>query len=324
LSLSSRRRISWYLNMREKTDQEVINYLKHHVSGVERVSRLAGDASTRNYFRLFTGAQSIVAMVYPENNSDEINRIRALTQNYREAGLNVPEIVDQIGDNILLQEDLGDISLQNYLSDASGEETLEIRNDIQIVLEKLKNIPSGKTFFNMDLDKMRFEIDFFINNFVNRFIPSWKSGKELREEILQKLEKISTETIFAHRDFHSRNIFIKDSSLYLIDFQDSLLAPKYYDAVSFVFDSYLKPEAREIFLSIFKNKTKPELEQIYLTAYQRNIKALGTFGFQYFSGNRKFFHSIKPTISNLRKNIHFAETSLLAKFFSLLEKEYQI
>ena len=312
------------MNMKEKTDQEVINHLKHNVSGVERVSRLAGDASTRNYFRLFTGDQSIIAMVYPENNSEEINRIRALTQSYTEAGLNVPGIVDQIGDNILLQEDIGDISLQNYLSDASEEKILEIKNDIQIVLEQLKNIPPGKTGFKMDLDKMRFEIDFFIYNFVNRFIPSWKSGKELREEILQKLEKISTETIFAHRDFHSRNIFIKGNSLYLIDFQDSLLAPKYYDAVSFVFDSYLESGAREIFFTIFNDKSDLELEQIYLTAYQRNIKALGTFGFQYFAGNRKFFHSIKPTINNLRNNIHFTETSLLGTFFSLLEKEYQI
>lgn len=310
--------------MKERTDQAVINYLKHHIRGVERASRLAGDASARNYFRLFIGDQSIIAMVYPENNSEEIKRIRVLTKSYIESGIKVPEIVGQIGDNILMQEDLGDVSLQNYLSDASKEEILKIRDDIQIVLEQLKNIPSGKTGFIMDFGKMRFEIDFFINNFVNRFIPSWKSGKELREEILQKLEKISTKTIFAHRDFHSRNIFVKDNSLYLIDFQDSLLAPEYYDAVSFVFDSYLEPGARELFFSIFNDKKDLEMEQIYLTAYQRNIKALGTFGFQYFAGNKKFFYSIKPTINNLRKNIHFSKTSLLGTFFSLFEDEYQI
>jgi len=314
----------WYLNMKERTDKAVTNFLKHHVRGVESVFRLAGDASARNYFRLFTRDRSIIAMVYPESNPGEITRIRALTQRYRESGINVPEIVGQIGDNVLLQEDLGDLSLQSYLSDASEERILEIRDDIQMVLEKLKNIPPGETGFKMDMDKMISEIDFFINNCVNQFLPSWKNGEKLREEILQKLKKINTKTIFAHRDFHSRNIFIKGNSLYLIDFQDSLLAPEHYDPVSFVFDSYLEPGARDLFLSIFNNKTDLELEQIYLTAYQRNIKALGTFGFQYFAGNKIFFHSIKPTVNNLRKNIHFAKSSLLGTFFLMIEDKYQI
>ncbi len=310
--------------MKEKTDQETINYLKDHVEGVEKVSMLAGDASARNYFRLFKEDETMVAMVYPKNNSEEIIRIRDLTGSYRDAGLNVPEIVGQIGDTVLLQEDLGDISLQNYLSDASEEEILKIGNDIKIVLEQLKSIPSGKTSFKMDLARMKFEINFFITNFVDRFVPSWKRGEELREEILKKLENINIKPVFAHRDFHSRNIFIKNDSLYLIDFQDSLLAPRYYDEVSFVFDPYLEPQTGKIIFSFFNDKTKPEFEQFYLTAYQRNIKALGTFGFQYFKGNKKFFHSIKPTINNIKRNIHFSDTSLLGVFFSLLEKEYQI
>lgn len=309
--------------MKEKTDRAVINHLKNSVSGVRRVLKLAGDASARDYFRLFIGDHSVIAMVYPENNNNEIRRIRTLTKNYIDAGLNVPEIIDQIGDNILLQEDLGDVSLQKYLSDASGEDIVRIKDDIQIILEQLKSIPAEKTVFEMDLNKISFEIDFFIDNFVNRFIPSWKDERALREEILEKLRSISIERIFAHRDFHSRNIFVKNSRLYLIDFQDSLLAPEYYDTVSFVFDPYLDPVSAELFFSLFKDKSEQEMDQVYLTAYQRNIKALGTFGYQYFAGNRKFFKYIKPTFYNLRKNIHFSEISLLGSFFSSMEKGYQ-
>lgn len=306
--------------MKEKSDLPVVGHLKNSVSGVRSVLKLAGDASVRNYFRLFLGDHSIIAMVYPESSKDEIDRIKALTKNYMDAGLNVPVIIDQIGDNILLQQDLGDMSLQKYLSTASGEDTVRIKGDIKKILERLKTIPAEKTGFKMDFAKIIFEIDFFINNFVNRFVPSWKYGSELCEEILEKLRKISTERIFAHRDFHSRNIYVKDSRLYLIDFQDSLLAPEYYDAVSFVFDPYLEPGSAELFFSLFRGRSEPEVDQVYLTAFQRNIKALGTFGHQYFTGNRKFFKYIKPTINNLRKNIHFSETSLLGSLFSLIEK----
>ncbi|MEN8223353.1 MAG: phosphotransferase [Acidobacteriota bacterium] len=310
--------------MNEKTEKAVTGQLKKKIHNIKKVVKLAGEASSREYYRIVTGSGTLVAMVYPENNPGEIEKVRTFTDVYRNNGLNVPGIVDQIDEKILIQEDVGDISLQKYLSDVSEKELLEVKNKIRSILEKLKSIPSGLTGYMMDKKKIEFEINFFIDNFVKRLVPHWKEHDELFEEIIDNLRELNNARVFAHRDFHSRNIFFKDGDLFLIDFQDSLRAPEFYDAVSFVFDSYLKAEHSAFFFSLFENRDENEIEQVYLTGYQRNIKALGTFGYQNYSGNKKFFKYIIPAINNLKKNIYYSEKSLLGRLFSQFEGTIQV
>jgi len=306
--------------MKKEDESKIKAVLKKNIRGVFEISSLAGDASTRKYYRINKKNKTLIAMVYPQKARNEIKKILKLTLCYNEAGLNVPLIIDQIDENILLLEDLGDTSLQSYLSKANKREKVEIRDRIKKILEKISKIPINNTDFEINSDKMKYEVDFFVRNFVSKFLPSWDKKERLKREIFEKLEGIGNNRIFAHRDFHSRNIHVKKEQLYLIDFQDSLLAPKYYDAVSFVFDSYIKKDSTDIFFSIFNNKNKIEIDQVYLTAYQRIIKALGTFGYQYFSGNKIFFQYINPAISNLKKNKYYLESQLLCSILSEIEK----
>ncbi len=307
--------------MKRRNESGIEVVLRKNIGGILSISKLAGDASTREYYRINKKDKTFIAMVYPKIVGDEIDKILKLSVCFKEAGLNVPEIIDRIDENILLLEDLGDLSLQNYLAESGKKGKVKIKNSITEILGKIGKIPIDKTDSEMTRDKMEYEIDFFINNFICRFLPSWDKEEKLRTEILGKIGKISTQRIFAHRDFHSRNIYIKDGRLYLIDFQDSLLAPKYYDSVSFVFDSYICQDSSDLFFSIFNNETKTDMEQVYLTAYQRIIKALGTFGYQYFLGNKKFFQYINPAISNLRKNKYFMESDLLVSLLSEIVKK---
>jgi len=309
--------------MNGKAETTLAGRLKKHIKNIEKITKLTGDASIRDYYRIFTGSGSLVAMVYPCGNSEEINRIRAYTDLYRRNGMHVPKIIDQIGDDILIQDDIGDISLQQYFSESSEDDLLKVKVAIDSILEQLKSIPPEQTLYIMDDNKIEFEINFFIKNFVKKLIPGWEKHDELFEEIIKKLNSLDNKRFFAHRDFHSRNIFIKGEDLFLIDFQDSLQAPEHYDAVSFVFDSYMKPEHSAYFFSLFNDRDDYEMEQIYLTAYQRNIKALGTFGYQNDSGNKNFFNYIKPTINNLRRNIFYSEESLLGMVFSQFERTLQ-
>jgi len=308
--------------MKKETDIGTTEYFKKHISGITNISKLAGDASTRDYFRISRGDNTFIAMVYPENVPEEIDRIRNLTEIYREAGLKVPGIIDQFGENVLLQEDIGDVSLQEYLKGIATTEVMLIKNKIRSILEQLKRISPSNTDSLMDLKKMMFEIDFFIDHFVLRFFPEWENLSVLREDIEMKLSRIHEKRVFAHRDFHSRNIFVYREDLYLIDFQDSLRAPEYYDMVSFVFDSYLGKKTSVLFRSLLEERPGTELDQIYLTSYQRNVKALGTFGYQDSIGNRKFFDYILPAIENIRINPHFTADSPLGTLFSCFKKKY--
>lgn len=281
---------------------------------------LTGDASVREYYRITIREKSMVAMVYPQGGSDEeIRRVIRFSGIYREAGLNVPEIIDRPDENILIQEDVGRLSLQNHLASLPHGDLPVVKKEIHDILEKIGAIPSEETGWEMDAERIRFEMEFFIENFVNRFLPDWERGDDLYHEIMETLKGLQSSRTFAHRDFHSRNIFVRDGVYFLIDFQDSLRAPEHYDAVSFVFDSYIRTAHSEYFLSLFEELNEERLEQVYLTAYQRTIKALGTFGYQYFSGNRSFYQYIGPALVSLKRNALYSGNSLLARMADRFE-----
>jgi aminoglycoside/choline kinase family phosphotransferase len=126
--------------------------------------------------------------------------------------------------------------------------------------------------------------------------------------------------VFAHRDFHSRNTHVVREHLYLVDFQDSLRAPVYYDLVSFAFDSYLDLKSlREYLFKLLKRRGLIlDEKQLYLTALQRNIKALGTFAFQVMvKKNRSYKKYIPRTIRHIMANPLF-EKLLEKSLFSRL------
>jgi aminoglycoside/choline kinase family phosphotransferase len=94
--------------------------------------------------------------------------------------------------------------------------------------------------------------------------------------------------VLCHRDYHSRNLMLREGSLYIIDFQDARMGPDTYDLVSLLRDSYvdLPEETVSDLLAYFlalKGQTGTEHEfrrRFGLMALQRNLKALGTFGYQ--------------------------------------------
>ena len=45
--------------------------------------------------------------------------------------------------------------------------------------------------------------------------------------------------MLCHRDYHSRNLMMHESLLYMIDFQDARMGPDTYDLVSLLRDSYV-------------------------------------------------------------------------------------
>ena len=96
--------------------------------------------------------------------------------------------------------------------------------------------------------------------------------------------------MLCHRDYHSRNLMVHDGSLYIIDFQDARMGPDTYDLVSLLRDSYVDLTDRELdeliayFLALKRRRRRADADEFRrrfdLMALQRNLKALGTFGYQ--------------------------------------------
>ena len=98
---------------------------------------------------------------------------------------------------------------------------------------------------------------------------------------------------------------------YVIDFQDARLGPDTYDLVSLLRDSYVDLTDRELeeliayFLALNGNADPAEFRRRFdLMALQRNLKALGTFGFQTTTrGNPVYIQYIPRTLRYARTNL---------------------
>jgi len=257
-------------------------YLEEAIGSHIKIDKLHGEASSRSFFRIHFPGYSRVAMVYPDENRPEIERIMRLTALYREHGLRVPEIHEVIGNRVILLQDLGSELLQKTFRLAPAEEKRQLVQKIAVILGKLHRIPAPHTERTLDPARLKWEMDFFLEHFVGPGAFYGLAKEALRPRLYDLAESIADISHFAHRDFHSRNLLYHRGDIYLVDFQDSLKASPYYDLVSIAFDAYLDlGPRRELLLAEYEQQGLAiDREQFFLTALQRNIKALGSFGFQ--------------------------------------------
>jgi len=268
-----------------KHKNEVKNFLKQELIGDPELKKIRGEASTRSFYRVIYKSYSLVAMVYPQPALEEIERILRLTILYEQHGIPVPPVKNKIKDRILLMEDLGDISVQKAFFEADIPKRLQMLEWVVDILSKLQRVPVSHTPYILDTARMKWEMDFFLTHFAPHFIEGGENpGKigEMRQYLYGMVDGIQPVNTFAHRDFHSRNMLLKNGKIYLVDFQDSLTASPYYDLVSFAYDAELDlNKQRDFLVKGFREEGMAWDEELYyLAALQRNIKALGTFGFQ--------------------------------------------
>jgi aminoglycoside/choline kinase family phosphotransferase len=106
---------------------------------------------------------------------------------------------------------------------------------------------------------------------------------------------------------------LKEGRLYIIDFQDARLGPDTYDLVSLLRDSYVDISERAIddlmayFLALIgaAGHEREFRQRFDLMALQRNLKALGTFGYQTATRQNPVYIQYMPrTIKYVRDNLH--------------------
>jgi aminoglycoside/choline kinase family phosphotransferase len=104
---------------------------------------------------------------------------------------------------------------------------------------------------------------------------------------------------------------LSDASLYIIDFQDARLGPDTYDLASLLRDSYVDIADRELdeliayFLALKGLADVEEFRRRFdLMALQRNLKALGTFGYQTMTRRNPVYIQYMPrTLRYARSNL---------------------
>lgn len=291
-----------------------------------KVVPLTGDASDRRYFRvLFRDAPPQVLAVHPGPMDFDalpfVNVARLLSA----MPVPVPRILDQSRElGIIALEDLGDVTLQAHVGAASAAEHAALYREAVTLIASIQQrgvelaspqyVPYGVAF---DVDKLMWELRFFTRHFLEAYRGAMLTGPAqdaLTREYASIAEELAAEPrVLCHRDYHSRNLMLYKGRLYIIDFQDARMGPDTYDLASLLRDSYVDFSERQVealiafFLARRGASAAADADfrrRFDLMALQRNLKALGTFGFQTASrGNPVYIQYIPRTLSYVRANL---------------------
>ncbi len=290
-----------------------------------RVIPLTGDASDRRYFRVLEPDKPSIVLALHGTSFDYatlpfVNVARLLG----EAGLPIPAILDHADDlGVLALEDLGDVTLQAHLGVAALEHRRLYReavSHIELIQRRGAELASPSYVpytLAFDVEKLTWELDFFLKHFLvgYRGVTLEDDEREaVRAECRPIVEELAAEPqVLCHRDYHSRNLMLHRGRLYLIDFQDARLGPDTYDLVSLLRDSYVDFTEESVsdliayFLALKDHGAgyDEDFERRFdLMSLQRNLKALGTFGYQTtMRQNPVYIQYIPRTLRYVQRNL---------------------
>jgi hypothetical protein len=320
----------------------VAQYLSHAGLDGARLVPLTPDASDRRYIRVIPPVgTSLVLAVYPGTIDYARMPFASIAALFTAMPVPVPRVLghnDALG--IVAQEDLGDVTLQAHLPGIPAADAHALYREAVTIIATLQRrgaelatgaaVPYRLAF---DIPKLTFELDFFATHFLEGHRGVTLSATErgaLAEEFARLATELSGEPrVVCHRDYHSRNLMVRDGRLAVIDFQDARLGPDTYDLVSLLRDSYvgLEPGEVEALVSLFLTLDRGPLgfaggagrfrERFDTMAVQRNLKALGTFGYQAsVRANTAYLRDVPRTLGYLRDT--FARRPRFERLRSLL------
>jgi N-acetylmuramate 1-kinase len=290
-----------------------------------RVVPLTGDASDRRYFRVLAKKRpSIVLSLYSKPFEYDSMSFVNVAELLAKMPVPIPKLLGHADDlAVLALEDLGDVTLQAHLGAATPAEHAALYRQAVALIETLQRrgaelaspdyIPYTIAF---DVEKLSWELDFFVRHFIEAYrgiVMPPAELEELRREFGRLVETLAAEPrVLCHRDYHSRNLMLHEDELYIIDFQDARMGPDTYDLASLLRDSYVDlpdhtvDELLAYFLALQGRSGEEEAfrERFDRMALQRNLKALGTFGFQTTARrNPVYIQYIPRTLRYVRDNL---------------------
>jgi len=297
---------------------------------VERVRPLTGDASTRKLFRLTSASRTAVGVVNPDVR--ENRAFLELSRHFRRHGLPVPEIYgEDLERGIYLEEDLGDMTLFQFLTDnrAKNELSRETCDLYRKAIELLPRfqIEAGRTLrydvcyprASFDKQSMLWDLNYFKYCFLRPAnIPFNEQDLEDDFERFTEFLLAAERCFFLYRDFQSRNIMVRGGEPFFIDYQGGRRGALQYDVASLLFDGKadLPVEVRDELLEQYleaASRLEPIDRRAFLTYYPgfvliRIMQAMGAYGLRgLYERKHHFLESIPYAIRNLEHLLPAAE-----------------
>ncbi len=286
------------------------------------IIQLPRTTSERKYFRLEYGDNSAVGAY--NNNKRENEAFIYLSRHFRKHRVNVPEIYKVNNDkDIYLIEDLGDITLKKHL-DAIEDNELYSRTAGIMYKKVIDEMPRIQVDASRDMDfgvcYPRHEFDYQsilwdMNYFKYYFLKL--AGIHFDEQYLEEDFKAlagyllnADNNYFLYRDMQSRNIMIRNDTVYFIDYQGGRKGALQYDLASLLFEaktglSYdLREELLDYYITVNSGRKDFNSKEFvrYYPAFIliRMMQAMGAYGFRGYYERKVFFlQSIPNAVRNL-------------------------
>jgi aminoglycoside/choline kinase family phosphotransferase len=273
---------------------QILSWLKNDLDlEITQFEPASSDASFRRYFRISHNNRCFIVMDAPPEKEDTQPFINVAAL-FSHAEANVPDIIAKNKQQgFLLLEDFGAINLLDRLNESSVD-TL-YRTALTALVDLQQNIDAENCFLpHYTPELLKTELNLFSDWFLQQQCHLQLTNNQL--ELLNNTEQFligsacQQKQVCVHRDFHSRNLMhIDDNNLGIIDFQDAVIGPITYDAVSLLRDCYIAwPEAKidqllnEYFLQLqtvnLVDGSYPDFKRDFdLMGIQRHLKAIGIF-----------------------------------------------
>ncbi|MBL7959498.1 phosphotransferase [bacterium] len=253
--------------------------------------------------------------------ADTLSDYLEITRYFEKNHIRSPRIVySNITHGYIILENCGKQTLEILLRNAPHrmiERMYEGAIDLLLALQTLPPDPAGivsKRLF--DKEKFSFEFDFHVcQKLITNYFEHVLSDSE--KYILQVffetiIHELATQPlVFAHRDFQSSNLILKENDLVLLDFQDARMGLALYDLVSLVEDVYvtLETDLKNEVISYYKYAARSKhipipsdanFSWIYdLTTLQRKLHDAGAFVFCFENfGNIKYLPYINSVFQH--------------------------
>jgi len=276
-----------------------------------RCEPLAGDASSRRYFRLTQGRHTVVLMDASANR-DSMSPFVQLSQHLRRLGFSAPEIFEcnpQLG--LMLIEDFGDASFWRLLAEGGLEDELyTLATDVLAALHRQPDAaPANLRAYGPE--KMLADMELFPEwvtpqigeKALDEFRAAWLAVLPLAHQVPQTL---------LLRDYHVANLMwlprrkgVRRAGL--LDFQDAYRGPITYDLMSLLEDARrdvpdeLRRKMKRRYLEQFPNLDAQAFDaSLAILAAVRHTRVLAIFERLYRRDNKpdyKRLHS--PRVQRL-------------------------
>jgi len=278
--------------------------------------------SYREYARLKSENISVIGA----SNADVKENIAFLTfsRQLAECGIPVPVIYAVSEDKTLyLQEDLGSVTLFDFLSDVRKREGFSrtIVDEYRKVLSVLpgiqvtagNNVDYSVCYPRASFDKqsMLWDLSYFKYYFLK--LAKIPFDEQLLEDDFQRFAGYllsAGNDYFMYRDFQSRNIMLKDGGVYFIDYQGGRKGALQYDLASLLYDGkadipqQIRDELFEFYLDQLE-KIIPVDRFEFMRFFRgfviiRIMQAMGAYGFRgFYEKKEHFLKSIPYALDNL-------------------------